>query len=234
MSDPVAVLDKRRPINLWLIAVIGLAVLLFGLAGSAFIPHINRQRLVRRLEALGCTVTPKEVEPFLIPIDRIPGFEGLKTVPFELWADEKASPEQCGEILRIAADVTTIRSLQLTNTPTTDEHLRVLDSGTELQWLNLTNTRVTNQSLEFLRAATHLNMLVLTNCDVDDAGIVEISKMSRLEFLELAGTKITNAGLEELKSLKNLRYLSLSNTQVSESAVKELVRVLPLLEVTDD
>lgn len=234
MSDPVAIRDRRRPARLWLITAIGLSLLVLGVISSTFFPHIVRQRLARRLEVLGCSITRKDVPPYWIPIDRIPGFEALKDVPFELWVDEKATPDQCAEILKITADLTTIQSLQLSNTPTTDEHLRVLSSGSPLQILSLTNTRATNQALRYLRAAPQLAILDLTNCDIDDAGMAEISQMSRLEILELTGTKITNAGLEKLASLKCLRYLGLSNTQVSESAVKELVKALPLLEVSDD
>lgn len=106
----------------------------------------------------------------------------------------------------------------------TDAHLVHLKALTSLQTLDLTETKVTGAGLVHLQGLTSLQVLRLDRADVTDAGLMYLKGLTSLTTLGL-GYKITDAGLEHLKGLMKLQTLYFTQAPITDAG---LVHLKPL------
>ncbi len=123
--------------------------------------------------------------------------------------------------------LTSLQSLDLTNSKVTDAGLAHLKGLTRLQVLNLSGTQVTDAGLVHLKGLTSLKRLDLTYTRITGAGLAHVEGLTSLKTLALGYTKITDPRLEHLFGLTKLQTLYLTNTKVTGAGVKALRRALP-------
>ncbi|MBC8874458.1 MAG: hypothetical protein H8E44_33905 [Planctomycetes bacterium] len=123
-------------------------------------------------------------------------------------------------------DFASLRTLDFSNMPVTDELLSTLRGLERLEVLVLSRTQITDAGLERLDELPNLNTLDLSHTNVTDAGLEDLKAIQGLTSLDLRGTNVTDDGLEHLKTLKNLNSLRLSD-HVTRAAVMELWQHLP-------
>ena len=112
------------------------------------------------------------------------------------------------------------RSLDLSDTRTTDADVKRLEGLDRLQCLYLSGTHITDAGLDCLKNSKELKELDLNGTQITDAGVERLRSLKQLECLYLSGTKITDAGLQHLKVLSRLQRLELSGTKVTDHGLK--------------
>jgi hypothetical protein len=70
---------------------------------------------------------------------------------------------------------------------------------TSLRSLDLSNTRITDAGMIHLKGLNNLEGLSLDGNQISDAGSAQLKCLTKLKLLSLAGTNVTNAGVNELK-----------------------------------
>jgi len=123
-------------------------------------------------------------------------------------------------------DFASLRTLDFSNVPVTDELLSALRGLESLEVLYLSRTQITDGGLEHLDELPNLNTLNLSHTNVTDDGLEHLETLRNLKSLDLSDTRVTDDGLEHLKTLKNLNSLRLSD-HVSGAARLELYWHLP-------
>lgn len=151
--------------------------------------------------------------------------------------------------MRDLAEISTLRSLDLTGANVSDAGLKALGRLTKLRMLNLdtVGSGVTSVGLENLAALcelrylglagsrtitetgllkfkglTHLRGLDLNSTNITDAELAAVQHFPELRLLNLSHTKLTGAGLESLAGLSQLESLDLRYCQVDGAALKSL------------
>lgn len=147
------------------------------------------------------------------------------------------------------SSLTTLKSLELQNTPITDTGLLTLSCLTALRYLNMGGCDITDQGLSVFRHFALLEHVTLQACSkITDKGLLHFST-SVLTILNLEGCKlisnlslkhvlgqlttlqalnlnqcklVTDEGVLALKNLQALRSLNLSECQVSDNGLKQL------------
>jgi beta-lactamase regulating signal transducer with metallopeptidase domain/Leucine-rich repeat (LRR) protein len=137
-------------------------------------------------------------------------------------------PHFIDDHLKLLKGLTSLKTLDLTNSKVTDAGLAHLKSVKTLQTLDLTNTHVTDAGLAHLKALRGLQELHLTHAAITDAGLKQLAGMVSLQGLYLYGTKLTDAGLVHLKGLPRLKTLILDHTQVTDAGLLHLKKLTSL------
>jgi Leucine-rich repeat (LRR) protein len=145
------------------------------------------------------------------------------------------------------ADLTRLKTLDLSGLPLVDADLAPLAKLTALERLNLGFTKITGAGLTHLAGLKQLKALdlggvrlkdgdlaalgKLTNLervssfladDVTDEGLPHLAGLTKLQELSLSYSKVTDAGLKHLQGLKQLRTLLLSGTKVTGTGLASL------------
>ena len=107
------------------------------------------------------------------------------------------------------------------------EVAQVAELGSSVLSLNLRGTATTDKGLRHLAQLANLRRLHLERTRVGDEGLSHLTGLAGLEYLNLYGTKVTDAGLAHLGSMKKLRHLYVWQTGVTGTGCDRLSRTLP-------
>ena len=99
---------------------------------------------------------------------------------------------------------------------------RIPEGPFRILTINLNETPVTDQELEKLKPLEGLVALELHSTRVTDKGLDAVALLTSLKRLELSNTRVTDKGLEKLASLQELERLFLHNTPVTKEGVEAL------------
>jgi Leucine-rich repeat (LRR) protein len=97
-----------------------------------------------------------------------------------------------------------------------------------LRFLDLTGTPVTDDGLAPLAGTSRMLRLLLSRTDIGDAGLAHLGAMSKLNDLRLEGTRVTDAGLARLSGLASLRNLWLRRTRITGEGFSRLTALKQL------
>jgi hypothetical protein len=106
-------------------------------------------------------------------------------------------------------DMTSLRVLDLSDTPVTDVGLLHLQGCVELETVWLWNTAITDSGLALLGRLPNVRQLGLGNTRVTDAGLAALRDLRRLRLLQLWGTNVRGPGLQHLHHLGELEMVTL-------------------------
>ncbi|MBX3397146.1 MAG: protein kinase [Gemmataceae bacterium] len=131
------------------------------------------------------------------------------------------------------ANCTSLRLLDIRDTPITDQGIKKISHYRNLVELNLINTMITSKGLAFLVNNVELQELGLSgSSNIDDEGIRSLRNCSKLRIVHLYRTKITDAALELLsRSNRELEFLQAEGTVVSDAGIKHLQTMPKLKEM---
>jgi hypothetical protein len=159
------------------------------------------------LKYLLLSMTDKDLVS-LLAVNGLHSLEHLSVRPgFVLSAGENCEPAFGSGGLHGLRGLTTLRSLDLGFTATTDDSLSSLIGCDSLKWLFLNDTRI------------------------DGRGFACLVRVGRLECINVVNTKVDDAALSTLAELKSLRTLYLYHTRVTESRVNRFQNVRPDVDV---
>jgi hypothetical protein len=110
-----------------------------------------------------------------------------------------------------------VDSIDLSNTPTTDEDLlRILPPlQHSITILKLSGTKITDLAFERIKRAEALNYLDLSDTSVTGSGLYRLANLKKLESLDLMRTKVTDTTSSALAELKSLKYLRLGGNDIT-------------------
>jgi hypothetical protein len=98
---------------------------------------------------------------------------------------------------------------------------------TSLKALDLSETPLSDADLAGLSGLHRLKGLSLSGTQITDAGLAHVGRLTRLEVLWLGDTQVSDAGLAHLSNLSNLGDLYLYTTDVTERGCHRLQQELP-------
>ena len=127
--------------------------------------------------------------------------------------------------LRLVGRLTSLHSLDLSETVISDAGLVHIADLRELSELSLANTKVTGSGLQYLQNLRNLNSLNLPYTRVDDDRLKHLTVLPKLGDLSIGGTSVTSEGIKHLESLRALQSLSLQDTNVDDLAIPALTRM---------
>jgi len=227
---------------------------LIALAGAffAFIvrPAMEQHALVAKLEALGAWVDydhARSVFFFVAPkpswLDRFGGRDVVHTATgVHCW-------KEVGPVLRAAAKLPHLESIDLTSADVSDADLAEIRGLSCLKELDLSlvgayfsmgieseahrrSPHLTDAGMANFEDLSGLETLSLRyRAPLTDAGIAHLSKLTSLRALDLQGTSVTSAGLANLKALNHLEELDLFGCEAVDDAGVRSVRRLRSLKV---
>lgn len=102
-------------------------------------------------------------------------------------------------LLHEIALLSSLKSLNLSDSNVTDDGLAYLNKCSRLKWLFLDYTRITDEGLATLSTIESLEILNLMNVFVTDVGISHLAKLTNLSSLMLSFTLVTPVGITRLK-----------------------------------
>jgi hypothetical protein len=112
-----------------------------------------------------------------------------------------------------------------------DSVLPLLKHFRSLRALDLTYSPITDDSLKHLAGLHNLKTLSLCMTPVTDKGLAHLKSLKELQELSLAATDVSGEGLQQLTSLPKLKKLSLTRDFISDEAVEKLQKSIPSLNV---
>src|SRR5262245_47605707 len=118
------------------------------------------------------------------------------------------SPEQVARL----HDIANLTTVNLIDTQVGDEAAPALAQLSGLRSLDLSGTQITDAGLKPLHGLTALSF---RNTAVSDAGLTAVANFAELRSLNAAGTKITDAGMKKLS--QKFRVLNLDDTPVGDA-----------------
>ncbi len=125
------------------------------------------------------------------------------------------------------AELSALRTLDLTKTQITGNGLRCVANLPVLTCLCLQSTRVTDDDLAQLKVCSNLATLDLSATSISDAGLVHLKELTNLSSLLLLRTPITDAGLVHLAKVPQLRWVFVSGSKVTRAGLNEFHRLRP-------
>jgi Leucine Rich repeat len=119
------------------------------------------------------------------------------------------------EDLKAILEITTLHSLNLSNTDTTDEHLELLQKNPRITVLDLSNTNVTVEGLsKFLLHNGSVRTLALNQMDLTDEQFKKLYS-AKVKHWSLTDNKLTDSGLRPVWMNSSLSELDLSRNAIS-------------------
>lgn len=155
--------------------------------------------------------------------------EPFKVVAIDLWHQKIKGSE-----LVFLRDLTHLRSLDLSHSGVTDEHMHLIGQATNLNRLALRGGKVTAEG--YRQLPLNLNMTNFTGSAnhefTDETLSVVAERMPNLRLFLCASTQVTDEGFAQLSTLPNLRDVRVQKTEVSDAAIEALKEQLPRCKVT--
>jgi hypothetical protein len=134
------------------------------------------------------------------------------------------------EILSSLEGLSSIKSLDLQATRTSDASVNRIANLAHLHTLNLANTDVTDEGLPALTRLGELKVLYLDGCRVSDYGMLYIAQLPSIEHLDVTSTLISDTGLLNLSSARNLASVRAKGTRVTPAGVAALLLKNPAVQ----
>ena len=128
------------------------------------------------------------------------------------------------------AELKSIETLVLWNTPISDEGLVHLAGMPELRGLWLGATKTSRKGLASLAGCKKLEYLEMAQISPN----LQSEVVANVRFLDLTGARITDDDLRHLHGLDRLKILDIFDTDVTSEAVAELQEALPECEIVRD
>jgi hypothetical protein len=151
--------------------------------------------------------------------------ERMFFVPNELWLELY---DIKNEDLAVLKDLPTLRKVELSGTPITDEALENLAPLTDVEDLQLSGTKISSRAIVDLDRFANLKVLELPEFeegayDVDDLQV--LSKLTKLEELVMHFNPLGEQGLAYLADLKRLRVLGINGCDAPAGSFRHLARL---------
>ena len=108
-----------------------------------------------------------------------------------------------------------LRRLYLKNVSLTDARLSALRGLADLEGLSLPSNRITGKGLGLLSGLGKIEVLNLAHNPLGDEALPHVGKLPALNTLVLADTQVTGAGLVHLKPLSMLIVLNLDRCKIA-------------------
>jgi hypothetical protein len=127
---------------------------------------------------------------------------------------------------RLAAS-TSLKSIDLSRTPVTDDDIKSLSKMKTLEELSLSQTTIGNEGLAALEGMPELRILDLTDTKVTSTGLAPLARLPKLQVLALTWRKLTREDLMEMSWLKQLKTIVLNGVPLPESTMVQLRHLNP-------
>ncbi|MBA4191814.1 MAG: hypothetical protein C0467_27865 [Planctomycetaceae bacterium] len=125
----------------------------------------------------------------------------------------------------LAAKLTQLHTLFLSESSITDMSLKLFAKLPQLEVLELIRTGITDAGLACLKSLKSLTFLSLDGTPLTDAGLLNLMSLRQLVDLDIESTQITDAGLASVAGLSKLEFLRLSDTRVTDEGVGHLLQL---------
>lgn len=136
--------------------------------------------------------------------------------------------------VKILANWTEVRWLNLSRTKVTDAGLANFRNCHKLYFLSLQNTSISNAGLMHLQSCSKLKLLYLNQTKLTDEAFQFIQNWTELEAIELIGVSVSDRIIPALQTLKKLTYCDLTKTKVTPDGIKQLSISLPQCKIVHD
>jgi len=146
-------------------------------------------------------------------------------------ADKSLSAKKLSTVL----GTTSLKSLDLSNTPCTDELLDAVTAATTLEELKIESGPITLSGFRYLTRCQHLRHLAINAPmpQIDDSWMETLRALPNLESVELAAPQITAKSLQNFSNLSRLRSLQLHLSGIStKDAIQVFSRNSPLTDLS--
>lgn len=231
--------QKRAPVTAppRIILAAGLLLAFVG-AGAVWISYNSAQEVHRqdneRMRALRSQqlsnkladrTTVVSYEPFSPTVFRDDDLKDLiESKPPKQWnylnlANTRVTNQGMKSLSRIGKS---LRSLNITHTPVTDEGLMQLPPS--ITWLSANHTDAMHNP-HALDQLSGLKTLHVATTTLNDEGLKELAKLPNLQELIVTRTKVTDAGINHLKAAPRLRDLHASETQLTDACIDSLLEM---------
>lgn len=121
-----------------------------------------------------------------------------------------------------------LRDLDLSQNPITDQALQYLNVHKELKRLHLAETAITGSGVIQLHGFTKLTELNLSRNNLSASSITPIGNLKSLESLQLNSVGLNDDALRSISNLTRLKELSLKNNRLIGSGLPHLKSLLSL------
>jgi len=124
------------------------------------------------------------------------------------------------------AQCTTVRFLDLTQTPVGDAWLEALSANRSVINLPLNgSTGINDAGFAHLRRMEQLTDLgLVSQGGMTDAGLANLSALGKLRTLWMNNTQVTDAGMETVARLPTLTWVAVGQTRVGDAGLLAIVR----------
>jgi len=151
-------------------------------------------------------------------VRRLKSLSSLERVNIE---SEKAT-DHCVTHL---AELTQIRSLQLSYCQISDEGLRQISRMKNLRELTLIDPKITDEGLVHLRGLQLLTSLSIGGSEITGSGLARLAELPHLSELELWSIPIGDDVFEHLRDVTSLRDLRLEEVRLSDKSIDGIVQL---------
>lgn len=139
--------------------------------------------------------------------------------------DQRKAPMVDESQLSELAGLTGLVSLNLDNTPITDQGLQTIGPNASLKKLSLTKTLITSKAVPLIvEQFPNLQFLRLDETATTDAAVTETMQLQKLKELSLYKTRVGDTGCESLAQISGLEKISLDKTAVTDKGLRILLQ----------
>jgi hypothetical protein len=146
------------------------------------------------------------------------GMDATRTFVATINLNTIADLETRNKAIQLLPDLYGLTSLDIRQTPISEEQAKRIGRCSSLQSLNLNECQIEDTAVPHLCRLRNLQALYLTQIPITQRAIQNIAGLQSLKILDLSETKVT-AGLEPLKSLPHLEWLLLRDLQLEKGSL---------------
>ena len=133
--------------------------------------------------------------------------------------------------LKLLADQTELRRLELSGTAVTSAGLIHLKNLTNMERLNVCLTAVSDDGFEHLAGMTRMKRMTICASKITGSGFAHLQGMKQIESINLHSAPASDAGLEAIGKLTSLRRLEIVHTNVTDAGLKHLAGLVNLRQL---
>ncbi len=133
--------------------------------------------------------------------------------------------------LKLVADQTELRRLELSGTAVTSAGLVHCKHLTKMERFNVCLTAVSDDGFEHLAGMTKMKRMTICASKITGSGFKHLQGMKQLESINLHSAPASDAGLEVIGKLTTLRRLEIVHTHVSDAGLAHLVTLTNLRQL---
>ncbi|MBI5759754.1 MAG: SMP-30/gluconolactonase/LRE family protein [Planctomycetales bacterium] len=133
--------------------------------------------------------------------------------------------------LKLLADQTDLRRLELSGTAVTSAGLVHLKNLTNMERFNVCLTTVSDDGFENLAGMTKMRRMTICASKITGTGFAHLQGMKQLESINLHSAPASDAGLEAIGKLTSLRRLEIVHTNVTDAGLKHLAGLINLRQL---